>query len=121
MQTTGATAQHRSKGRATGADTLIGQVGADQIAEWKKGNPDGIFMITADGKVGYFKNPDRHIINCCLSKATGDAPLYMYEELAELTWLGGCEDLLQQDDLFLGVINELKVKLAGKTASLVNL
>jgi len=100
---------------------LIGQQSAEQIQQWKQQNKQGIYSIEADGHIAYFKNPNRHEMNCTMSKASLDAALDMYEELAKLTFLGGSEDLLNDDQMFFGLVQQIKVKLEGKKATLVNL
>jgi hypothetical protein len=100
---------------------LTGQQPDEQIQKWKQQNKQGIYSIEADGHVAYFKNPNRHEMNCTMSKATLDAALDMYEELARLTFLGGSEELLNDDQMFFGLVQQIKVKMEGKKAILVNL
>ena|ERR1044072_197168 len=100
---------------------LIGQQTEEQVQKWKQQNKQGIYSIEADGHIAYFKNPNRHEMNCTMSKASLDAALNMYEELAKLTFLGGSEELLSDDQMFFGLVQEIKVKMEGKRATLVNL
>ena len=102
-------------------DTLTGQVTDTQIAEWKAKYKYGVYAIVVDDHIGYFKNPDRNDINCAMSKADKDKVLDVFEELANITFLGGSEDILKNDAMFIGASQELKVKLDGKKAILVNL
>jgi hypothetical protein len=96
-------------------------VSNEQIAEWKGKHKYGIYAIEVDGHVGYFKNPGRNELNCAMSKADKDKALDVFEELASVTFLGGSEEILKDDQMFIGVSQELKVKLEGKQAILVNL
>ncbi len=100
---------------------LIGQATDAQIAEWKAKHKYGIYAVEVDGHVGYFKNPGRNELNCAMSKADRDKALDIFEELANITFIGGSEDILKDDQMFIGVSQELKVKLDGKKAKLVNL
>jgi hypothetical protein len=100
---------------------LTGQATAQQVAEWKSKHKYGIYAIEVDGHIGYFKNPGRHELNCAMSKADKDKALDVFEELASVTFLGGSEELLKDDQMFIGVSQEIKVKLDGKKATLVNL
>ncbi len=102
-------------------DKLIGQQTDEQVQKWKQQNKQGIYSIEADGHIAYFKNPNRHEMNCTMSKASLDAALNMYEELAKLTFLGGSEELLNDDQMFFGLVQQIKVKMEGKKATLVNL
>ena len=101
--------------------TLTGQVSDTQIADWKAKHKYGIYAIEVDGHIGYFKNPGRNELNCAMSKADRDRALDIFEELANITFIGGSEELLKDDQMFIGVSQELKVKLDGKKATLVNL
>ncbi len=102
-------------------NTLIGQATNEQIAEWKRKYKYGIYAVEVDGHVGYFKNPGRNELNCAMSKADKDKALDIFEELASVTFLGGSEEILKDDQMFIGVSQELKIKLEGKQATLVNL
>ena len=100
---------------------LIGAATEAQIAEWKTKHKYGIYAIEVDGHIGYFKNPGRNELNCAMSKADKDKALDMFEELANITFIGGSEAILSNDQMFIGVSQQLKVKLEGKKAKLVNL
>jgi hypothetical protein len=100
---------------------LTGQQTEEQIANWKKEYKQGIYAISVDGHIGYFKNPNRHEMNCAMSKASADAALDMYEELARLTFIGGSEEVINNDQMFFGMVQQIKVKMEGKKATLVNL
>jgi hypothetical protein len=100
---------------------LIGQATQDEIAEWKSKHKYGIYAIEVDGHIGYFKNPGRQELNCAMSKSDKDKALEIYEELANVTFLGGSEEILKDDQMFIGICQELKSKLDGKRAQLVNL
>ncbi len=100
---------------------LIGKASDEQINSWKQKYKQGIYSVEVDGHIGYFKNPGRNELNCAMSKADRDKALHIFEELANITFIGGSEELLKDDQMFIGVSQELKVKLEGKKARLVNL
>src|ERR1700761_5814277 len=100
---------------------LIGQATAEQIKAWKEKYKDGIYAIQVDGYIAYFKNPNRHELNCAMSKASSDRALDMYEELTNLTFIGGSEEVLKDDQKFFGLVQQVKGKMDGKKATLVNL
>ena len=102
-------------------NVLVGQATDAQIAEWQAKHKYGIYSIEVDGHVAYFKNPGRNELNCAMSKADRDKALDIFEELANITFIGGSEEILKDDQMFIGVSQELKVKLDGKKAKLVNL
>lgn len=101
--------------------SLTGAASNSEIAAWKQQHKYGIYAIEVDGHVGYFKNPGRQELNCAMSKADKDKALDIFEELANVTFIGGSEEILRDDQMFIGVCQELKVKLEGKKAQLVNL
>lgn len=103
------------------SSVLIGQATDEQVQEWKARHKYGIYAVTIDGHIGYFKNPNRQEINCALSKADKENALAVFEMLASVTFLGGSNELLTDDQMFIGLSNEIKSKLDGKKASLVNL
>ncbi|MBX2904993.1 MAG: hypothetical protein KF744_03085 [Taibaiella sp.] len=100
---------------------IIGQVPESQIADWKSKNKSGIYALEVDSHVAYFKNPSRSELNCAMSKTSNERVLDVFEELANLTFLGGSEAVLKDDQMFLGICHELRVKMDGKKATLVNL
>jgi hypothetical protein len=100
---------------------LKGQASAAQIEEWKQKHQYGIYAVEVGGHVAYFKNPGRHELNCALTKADKERALAVFEELASVTYIGGSEEVLKDDQMFIGICQELKVKLDGKKARLVNL
>lgn len=92
-----------------------------QIAAWKEKHKGGIYALEVDGHIAYFKNPGRNELNCAMSKSDKDRTLDVFEELAALTFIGGSEEILRDDQMFIGICQELKTKLDGKRARLVNL
>ncbi len=106
---------------STNKNTLTGQATEAQVTEWKAKHKYGIYSIEVDGHIGYFKNPGRNELNCALSKSERDKALNVFEELANVTFIGGSEEILKDDQMFIGVAQELKEKLDGKKATLVNL
>ena len=103
------------------SNILTGQASDAQISEWKSKYKYGIYAIEVDNHIAYFKNPGRNELNCAMSKADRDKALDIFEELANITFIGGSEEILKDDQMFIGVSQELKVKLDGKKAKLVNL
>jgi len=100
---------------------LTGQQSDEQVQTWKQQYKQGIYAIVVDDCIGYFKNPSRNEMNCAMSKASSDAALDMYEELARLTFIGGSEEVINDDQMFFGLVQQIKVKMDGKKAKLVNL
>jgi hypothetical protein len=101
--------------------SITGQATAEQIAEWKAKYKYGIYALEVDGHIGYFKNPGRSELNYAMSKSDNDKVLNIFEELANVTFIGGSREILEDDQMFIGISQELKTKLEGKKAKLVNL
>lgn len=99
----------------------VGKATDEQIAEWKRKHKSGIYSVETEGHIGYFKNPGRNEVNCAMSKSDKERALAVFEELASITFIGGSEEILSDDQLFIGVCHEIKSKLEGKKAKLVNL
>jgi hypothetical protein len=115
------TNQNNTPDKTINADALRGQATDVQITEWKAKYKYGIYAVEVEGHIGYFKNPGRQELNCAMSKADRDRALDIFEELANVTFIGGSEEILKDDQMFIGVSQELKAKLDGKKARLVNL
>jgi hypothetical protein len=99
---------------------LIGEATDEQIAEWKKKYPLGIYAIKSQGHIAYFKDPDIDECNAILS-AKGMQPLDMVMDIAGTTFIGGSAEI--KDDLakHKGAVIKLREILDGKPAELVNL
>lgn len=104
-----------------GTTQITGLATDAQLKEWKAKYKYGIYAVEVDGHIAYFKNPDRHDLNCAMRKADRDKALDVFEELAAITFIGGSDEVLKDDQMFIGLSQELKVKLEGKKAQLVNL
>lgn len=100
---------------------LTGQATPEQIQEWKNKYKEGIYAIIVEDHIAYFKNPNRHEMNCAMSKASVEAALDMYDDLTRRTMIGGSEEVLNDDQMFFGAVQQVKVKMEGKKATLVNL
>lgn len=100
---------------------VAGQALPEEISAWKAKHKTGIYAIEVDGHIAYFKNPGRAEVNCCLSKADKERSLDVFETLASTTFIGGSEEVLKDDQMFLGLVDAIKDKLSGKKATLVNL
>ncbi len=89
-------------------EKLKGQATKEQIAEWKEKYGD-IFQVTGDGKVGYIRAPRRAEVSLAMSYAA-TSPLKMTEVILQNCWLGGADELRDNDKYFYGLnaqINEI--------------
>lgn len=77
----------------------VGQASEKEIADWKAKYKAGIYSIEVEGHIGYFKNPGRQELNCAMAKADRDRALDIFEELAELTFIGGSGDPERRPDV----------------------
>jgi hypothetical protein len=100
---------------------LIGELAVEAIAELKATNPS-LYQVEVDGHVAYFKKPNRHDMNCAMSEINdASQPLDYFESIAKLTMLGGSELILDDDDMFMDLVEILKETLSHKRAVMVKL
>lgn len=102
---------------------LIGQATAEQIAKWKEQYKAGIYSITAGDHIAYFRNPQRQDVAKAMELASDEDQLSGIEEFGKLCCIGGSEDILKDDSLFLSARHVLSAKVQGSEikAQLVNL
>ncbi len=119
------TRQNDPSAKAQDDNKLNGQATAAEIAAWKAKYPGGIYAIYAPEPepthVGYFKNPMRIEVNVALAEASVTRKLASSEKLAELTFIGGSEELLKREDFFLGICDDIRKKMDGVKTKVVNL
>ena len=104
---------------------LIGQATDADILAWKGKYPMGIYAIYVPEPnpthVGYFKNPNRIEVNVALAEASTARKLASTEKLADLTFIGGSEELLKNESFFLGICDDIREKMDGVKTKVVNL
>lgn len=100
---------------------LIGQATQEQIAAWKKENAKGIYAVEVGGHIGYFRNPTRQDVNIAASQLDADNPIDYFEIIMKDTKIGGSDQLIENDQLYLGALNQIRKKIEGEKAKLVNL
>lgn len=103
----------------------IGRASDEQIAEWKKKHPQGIYSLIVereDGKYGevYFCKPNRNHLNFCRSKRNPSAQLDEWVALAEVTFVGGDESLLKDDQAMISICHQMENQEIGKTYLVLN-
>ncbi len=104
---------------------LIGQATDAQIAEWNKKSKYGIYSVLVPKKepkhIIYFRVPDLDDLNCAYAKTDWNRQLDKWKELADVTFLGGSEEVLKNDRLFISIIDKLKDVAQAEESDLVNL
>lgn len=89
-------------------EKLKGQATKEQIAEWKEKHGE-VYQVTAEDKVGYIRAPKRQEVSLAMSYAA-TSPLKMTEVILQSCWLGGANELRDNDKYFYGInaqINEI--------------
>lgn len=76
----------------------IGTASAEQIAEWKKKHPV-VKWHKADNHICYYTKPSRLVMDLA-SKA--DTPMKANDIYIKNMWLGGSEEILNNDSYYLG-------------------
>ena len=100
---------------------LTGQATDEQIAAWKKANPQGIYGIQIEDRIVYLSKPTWEEIDFAMSKADDEHPLAVGTELTSTTLLGGDETLLADPSTRMAVQKKVMSFVQGKEATLVNL
>ena len=78
-----------------------------QIAKWKDAFSGVYKYASSDGKVAYFRTPERSEIEAANSVAA-TKPLESNAILAKATFLGGDEEIITVDKYFFGLSGHLK-------------
>lgn len=81
------------------------EVTSEVIEGWKKKYGD-VFVIEADGKRAWLRRPDRKIIGAA-AVLGGENPIKQKEVMLRNVWLGGDEELRDDDRYFLGLAGQL--------------
>lgn len=89
----------------------------EQVAEWKAKHGD-IFEITVDGKSCILHKPTRQ--NLSYASVVKD-PIKMSETLLKQLWVDGDKEILEQDDLFMAVVNKMEEVIKVKEAEVKKL
>ena len=88
----------------------------EQIAEWKAQHGE-FFGITVEDKICYLKKPDRKTLS--FASQVGADPMKFNEVILKNCWLGGDEEIMTDDSLFLAVSSKLDQVVEFKKAELV--
>lgn len=91
------------------------------IAAWKAANPRGVWEIKVEDKTGYVRKPTREEMKFAMTLATQNDPLGMVEEILKSCWLGGDQELIDDDDYFYGAAMQLQELVEIKAGELKKL
>lgn len=91
------------KQKSAEKETAPGIVSQHQIDIWREKNPLGVFKIQTEGHIGYITRPGRQLISMARSQYSDDE-VKLHEILFKNIWLGGDEEILNNDRLFLGLM-----------------
>lgn len=102
---------------------LKGGISREAWQALEKKYPDGIYpIIVEDKSVAIFKKPSRNELNCARALHNPNVPSAMYEELRTLTWIGGDEDLKDDEQACVAIELYMEHYLQlGKSISVLNL
>jgi len=105
----------------------IGAVDQAQLEAWKKKHGD-IFEIIIEGHIGYLKPVDRKVMIYALTKlditfSEGKKMnlgqmVQSGEAILQNCWIGGSEEILKKDDLFISAAMEASYLVTFKNAEL---
>lgn len=100
---------------------LTGERTEEQIKGLKAANPKGIYAVEVGDHVAYFRNPTRQDINIAASQLDQDNPIDYFENIMRETFIDGSQSVIDEDELYLGALNQVRKKIEGSKAVLVNL
>lgn len=89
---------------------------SEQLAEWKAKHGE-FFGISVENKICYLKKPDRKTLS--FASQVGSDPMKFNEVILKNCWLGGNEEILTDDSLFLAAGAKLDQVIEIKQAELV--
>lgn len=99
--------------------SCIGQATTEQIEKWKRENKQGIYAIESNGHIAYFKRPTRTIFNYSVFNADLSEFMKFWESFSEMSFIGGSREVLENDLLFRGAIDQLRDVAYGIPAEIV--
>jgi hypothetical protein len=100
---------------------FIGEVTEAQVKKWKAEHKDGIYGATVKGRIVYFRYPDLNDLNCAYAKLDKTRVMDKWKELADVTFLGGDEEVLNNDRLFISIVDKIQAAAQAEESELVNL
>lgn len=98
---------------------LIGQVSQETIEQWKKDH-DTVMAYEVDGRVAYLKQVDRNTYSAAAAKVS-TSPAKFNEVIIENIWLGGDDEIRNNDRFYFGLIDFVEELMAKKKGSLKTL
>lgn len=87
-------------------------------AELKAKHPEGLFLITVDGKGCVLRKPSRKDLSYV---SVVKDPIKMTETLVNQLWVDGDEEMRTDDDLFMAMSNKMDEILKVKEAEVKKL
>jgi hypothetical protein len=100
-------------------DVLKGQATAEQIAKWKEEHGQ-VFKYEADDKVCYLRTVDRNTYTLAVSKIS-TSPAKFSEIIVKAIWLGGDDEIKDNDQYYFGLIDFIEDLMAKKKGTLTAL
>ena len=88
----------------------------EQIKNWKAEHGE-FFAIIIEDKVCYLRKPDRKVLS--FASQVGSDPMKFNEVILKNCWIGGDEEILTDDSLFLAASSKLDQVIEFKKAELV--
>jgi hypothetical protein len=90
-----------------------------QIQEWKKEHGE-VIKLSADNLEGYIKKPDRKVLSLAMTEAQVD-PFGMIEVILTNCWLGGDDEMKNNDSYLMGINAQIDKVIEIKTVEIKKL
>lgn len=81
-------------------ESFIGTATQEQIDQWKRTHTE-VFSVKVGGHIAYLKKPDRETL-AMAGVVAKDNPIKFNEIIFNHCFLGGSEEIVKDDSLFLG-------------------
>lgn len=100
---------------------LIGQLNDAEIKKLKELHKTGLYFIKNNTHIAYFREPVIQDVEAAFAVASDEKPFAAIKKFGELTKVGGADELLNDDQMFLGSRKELAKHWGGISAESGNL
>ncbi len=102
--------------QAENAQPLKGAVSAEKLAEWKA-KYGHVWEVEVGGSIAYLKKASRAALRAAMTFVDKDKVKYM-EVIIANCWLGGDENMKEDDDLFFGMVDVVPEITGAKHAKI---
>lgn len=94
----------------------------EKLKEWKEKHGDRLFMIKVEDKLAVVRKPGRKDLSFATAGSSqGKDALKFAEILLKQCWIDGDQEIMEDDDYFLGAVPTLEALAENKKAEIKKL